>query len=431
MNRVGVVSLGCSKNRVDTELMLGYLVDAGYTIVAEPENAEIIIVNTCGFIESAKQESINSILEMAQFKQHGKCKILAVTGCLSQRYPDELKAELPEVDLFLGVKEYDSLTDKLNKLIGKNGLCHAQVPRRILTTPEFSAYLRIADGCDNRCTYCAIPLIRGNRVSVPIDELMQQAKALCESGVKEITLIAQDTSCYGSDIYGKPMLAGLLTSLSEIDGLKWLRVLYAYPNTVDEKLIETMAELPKVANYIDMPIQHINDEILKRMNRRGDRSHIERILRHIRSNYPGFIIRSTVMAGFPGETEDQYNELLTFLKENPIDRLGAFAYSQEDGVISSKYADQIPENVKQSRLHGIMSQQQKISFMLNRKRLGSVVEVLIENVGENGIFGRSYAEAPEVDASIIINTKALCKPGDFVKVRITEARNYDLIGEMI
>ncbi len=431
LNKVGVVSLGCSKNRVDTETLLGYLKNWGFTIVNDENEAEILIVNTCGFIDIAKEESINTILAMAQHKQGGNCKLLVATGCLVKRYENELKQELPEIDVFWGVKDYKMLAENIAKLAGKSECAYSPF-NRIITTPQYSAYLRIADGCDNRCTYCAIPLIRGGRKSTPLEELIHEAKMLTERGVREITVIAQDTSAYGIDIYGKPMLSELLRKLSKIDRLDWIRVLYTYPNTVDEELIDTIVQNDKITNYIDMPIQHINDTVLKRMNRHGDRKHIEDVIKYMRKASDKFIIRSTLIVGFPGETDEQFEELMKFLRDNPLDRIGAFAYSLEDGTPAAEFDGQIEDAVKQERLSRLMRQQKEISAALNKKRIGDIVDVLIEGQNGNTALGRSYAEAPEVDASIIIDSKGKkLSVGEFAKVKLTKASDYDMWGELI
>ncbi len=432
MNTVGVISLGCSKNRVDTEYLLSYLAQSGFVIVQKPADAEILIVNTCGFITPAKQESIDTILEMAQYKTKGICSLLVVTGCLSQRYSDELKKELPEVDIFWGVKDYITLAQKLAALAGKETLSTRDFASRILTTPNYSAYLRIADGCDNLCTYCAIPLIRGQKKSVPMDNLLREAKALINSGVVELTAIAQDTSAYGIDIYGRPMLKELLGELASLDGLTWLRVLYAYPNTVDEALVDEMLKSEKIIPYLDIPIQHISQSMLTAMNRHGTRKHIERILKYIRSASPDFILRTTVMVGFPGETEDDFKELYDFISANPFDRLGAFVFSPEDGTHAAEMPAQVDEETAQARLDAIMKLQRGISLNLNQKRVGRTYRILTEEVKGETVFGRSYAEAPEVDGSIsFTRTGAPLKEGEFTQVRITSAGHYDLQGEQV
>lgn len=382
-HKAGMISLGCSKNLVDSELILGCLRDAGFDITSDEKDADVIVVNTCGFIASAKEESINTILEAARDRKDGAK--LVVSGCLSQRYPEELRESLPEVDLFWGV--------------GK---------------------------------HCAIPLIRGGRRSVPIEKLVEEAQALAAGGVKELTLIAQDTSAYGSDIYGEPKLAELLNELSKIDGIKWLRVLYAYPNTVTEKLVDTMLNSEKIVRYIDMPIQHIDPVMLETMNRHGSAEHIRRITRYIREASPDFILRTTVMLGFPGETEEQFELLYDFLKNEPFDRVGAFVFCPEDGTKAALMDGQIDEATAKARLDKIMRMQQTVSLELNKKRIGKEYEVLIERVDKDACYGRSYAEAPDVDGIIkIINIPASVKPGDFVYAKITDASAYDLKGEFV
>ena len=427
---VGLISLGCSKNRVDSELILGHLEKAGFRITADETEAEVIIINTCGFIEPAKEESIGTILEMAQYKTAGRCRLLVVAGCLSQRYPDELREEIPEVDIFWGVKDQGGLVKAISDALGVSyGGCGEA---RLLTTPPYSAYLRIADGCDNRCTYCAIPLIRGGRVSVPMEKLIEEAEALAENGVRELTVIAQDTSAYGSDIYGKPMLSELLRRLAKIEKLHWIRVLYTYPNTVDEELIDTIIAEPKLVNYIDMPIQHIDPDMLKAMNRHGSAEHIRHITEYIRKKSSDFILRTTVITGFPGETEEQFIRLTDFLQSHSFDRLGAFAYSQEDDTPSAEMPDQIDEDIKQRRLDEVMALQQDISLTYNKKRIGTVTEALIEQVSGDIAYGRTYAEAPEVDGTIMFSLKNKgLRPGDFTMVKITGAGPYDMEGEEI
>jgi len=427
MSTVGVISLGCAKNQVDTERMLGILTGAGYEITNLPGEADVLIVNTCGFIESAKQESINAILEMAQYKEGGKCTRLVVTGCLSERYRNELKEALPEIDILLGVREYESLPRLLD---GKKDAPHCgPKSARVLTTLYYSAYLRIADGCNNRCTYCAIPLIRGNLVSEPMDDLVDEAKRLADSGVTELTLIAQDTSGYGIDRYGKPMLGELLDRLENIDSLRWLRVLYTYPDTVTPELIDRFRLSDKIAHYLDMPLQHTEDEMLRRMHRRGDQAHIRRVLEYVAKNAPEFMLRTTLMVGFPGETEAHFSNMLQFIEEHPFDRIGAFAFSPEDGTAAANLPDQVPEEVKQERLDRLMATQQPISRLRNERRVGQVVDVLVEGIENERNFGRSYAEAPDVDGKIYLKSEADLAVGSYVPVRLTRAEEYDMIGE--
>ncbi len=446
-SKVGAVSLGCSKNAVDTEIMLGELSRLGFTVGANADEAEIIIVNTCGFIESAKQDSLDAILEMAQYKKTGACRLLVVTGCLSQRYPKELREELPEVDLFWGVKDYPALAEKLFELMGgekKDRLASSRAiicgsSARLLTTPAFRAYLRIADGCDNRCTYCAIPLIRGGRRSIPMEKLLDEANALAASGVTELTVIAQDTSAYGTELYGKPMLRELLLRLCEIEKLHWIRVLYAYPNTIDRALVDTISSEKKLCAYIDMPIQHISEKMLRAMNRHGSGEHIRDITDYIRAVSPDFILRTTVMTGFPGETEADHEELMRFLSEHPFDRVGAFTYSAEDGTPAASMPDQVPPELAEKRLNELMAQQQGISLELNKRRVGSELEALIESVelendGSFTALARSYAEAADVDGMLLLRGRGienLPAPGDYVRAWITAAKEYDLEGELI
>ena len=434
MNGISVYvhTLGCSKNQVDSEEIMGELVSRGFSVEADPESAEVIIVNTCGFIESAKTESLDAVFSLAQLKE-SSCRLLVVCGCLSERYYDELKAELPEADLIWGVKDHKGLADAVEQRLFGEFTKPSVCPGRVLTTPPWRAYLRIADGCDNRCTYCAIPLIRGGRVSVPMEKLIDEARCLAESGVKELTVIAQDTSAYGIDLYGKPMLAELLTELSKIEKLKWVRLLYTYPNTVDERLIDTINGDPKLMNYIDMPIQHIDPELLLRMNRHGTAEHIREITDYIRSVSPDFILRTTAIVGFPGETEEQFEELLSFFRDHPFDRLGAFTYSAEDGTPASEMPDQIPEKVKKSRYSRLMRAQMAVSLAANKRRIGTACDALVDEIRGDTALCRSYAEAADVDGFIKVrlpaNSGVSC--GDFISVRITGADVYDLTAEMI
>ena len=431
--KVGMVSLGCSKNRVDSEEILGELIERGFEPVTDPEAAEVIIVNTCGFIESAKTDSLDSVFEMAQHKATGACRLLVVCGCLSERYYDELIEELPEADLIWGVKDHAGLAEAIVQRLTGELPAPCKKADRVLTTPPYRAYLRIADGCDNRCTYCAIPLIRGGRVSVPMEELVSEAERLAERGVTELTVIAQDTSAYGIDVYGKPMLAELLKRLAAIEKLHWVRLLYTYPNTVDEKLIDTINSEPKICNYIDMPIQHIDPGLLSAMNRHGSAEHIREITDYIRKANPDFILRTTAIVGFPGETEEQFRALLDFFEEHPYDRLGAFTYSAEDGTPAASMPDQIPEKAKHSRLDRLMRRQMRISLAANRARIGKVYEALVDGIEGDTALCRSYAEAAEVDGFIKVKLDPAhpVKCGDYVFVRVTGAGTYDLEAELI
>ena len=437
--KVGMVSLGCSKNLVDSERMLYKLRSHGYKLVTEPGLADVAIVNTCGFIKSAKEEAIETILELGKLKEDGTLKKIIVTGCLAERYKDEFAEQFPEADAVVGIGNTRDIVDILDRVLADERYVNF-APKleaelcgeRIISTLPFFTYLKIAEGCSNCCTYCAIPLIRGGKVSIPMEKLVKEAQSLADSGVKELTLIAQDTSAYGTDLYGKPMLAELMRRIAKIDKLHWIRVLYSYPNTIDEELVDTMVADPKIVNYIDIPIQHIDPDMLKAMNRHGSAEHIREITDYIRRTAPDFILRTTVITGFPGETEEQFGHLTEFLKEHSFDRLGAFAYSQEDDTPAADMPNQIDEDVKQRRLKRIMSLQQGISLAYNKKRIGTVTEALVEQVSGDIAYGRTYAEAPEVDGTVMfsIKNKGL-KPGDFTMIKLTGAGPYDMEGEEI
>ena len=427
---IGVISLGCAKNQVDTQTMLGYLKAAGHTFTGEPEKADVLIVNTCGFITAAKEESIDAIFEMAQYKEVGRCRLLVVTGCLSERYRKELTEEMPEVELFLGVREYE----KLPALIAeKLELPCSPIlkPERLLVTPPYRAYLRIGDGCNNRCAYCAIPLIRGDLKSTPAERLVDEAKALADMGVTELSVIAQDTSGYGKDLYGEPRLIPLLRELDRIDGLRWVRLLYTYPDTVTPALLDTLAEGERLVPYLDMPLQHCNDTILKRMHRRGSKAHIQSVLDHIRKNYPDFTLRTTMMVGFPGETDAQFEELMQFLRDYPFDRVGAFAFSPEEGTAAETMPDQIPDDVKEARLAALMEQQQAISKERNERWIGRELLMLVEETGMDGTYGRTIREAPDADGTVCIAPSYRHEPGQYLSVLLTGADSYDMTGEWV
>ena len=436
MKTVGLVSLGCSKNRVDSEMLLGQLRERGYQIVDDPKEAEIIIVNTCGFIQSAKEESIDTLLEMAEYKQTGRLKLLLATGCLAQRYGEELREALGEADGFMGVADYKRIFEVIDEAQkGERPLAIGEGDRfyksdRVLTTPPYSAYVKISDGCDNRCTYCAIPLIRGRYRSRPYDDIVEECRDLAKKGVTEVTLIAQDTSRYGSDFEGKPLLLkNLLADVSAIEGIHWVRVLYCYPDTVNDELLDAIASLPKCAKYLDLPLQHINDRLLKAMNRRGDSQMIKRLLSGCRQR--GIIVRTTMIVGFPGETEEEFEELLDFVKETRFDRLGAFAYSPEENTPAAAMPEQIDEAVKQERLDRLMTLQQQISAEVMQARVGETCEVLVEGFRHGRYYGRSLMEAPEVDGKVLFNSKKKLRPGEYVTVHITGASEYDLNGEAV
>ena len=430
--KVGVVSLGCAKNQVDTERMLGLLRRFGYDFTPDPVEAEVLIVNTCGFIDPAKEESINTILEMARYKETGRCKVLVATGCLTERYREELTAELHEIDILLGVREYEKLPGLLAEKLG------APLPKldcgltdRLLTTPPYRAFLRTGDGCNNRCTYCAIPLIRGNLRSEPMEQLIDEAKGLADRGVTELTIIAQDTSGYGVDRYGRSMLVPLLKELNAIDALHWVRVLYTYPDTVNEALLDTLAEGEKLIPYLDIPLQHMDDDILQRMHRRGSGAYIRSLLDYLYRNYPDFTLRTTMMVGFPGETEEQFQTLLTFLRDYPFDRVGAFAFSPEEGTQAAQMPNQVPEEVKQARLAALMAQQGPISLKRNRRWVGRETELLIEELTRTHAMGRTPREAPDVDGRVMIPRKSYHAIGEYEPIVLTEAGEYDMKGESL
>ncbi len=433
---VGMVSLGCAKNLVDSENMLGMLRDRGYEIVNDPAQAEIIFVNTCGFIESAKQESIDTIFEMAEYKTTGRLKKLFVTGCLAQRYAAALAEEMPEVDGFMGVADYARLYDMMDEaMAGKRPIYMNDGERffhssRMLTTAPFSAYVKISDGCDNRCTYCAIPLIRGSYSSRPFDDIVAECRRLASEGVTEITLIAQDTSRYGCDIGDRHyLLPELLRAVSEIDGVHWVRVLYCYPDSTEDRLLDEIANNPKVAPYLDLPLQHINDPLLKAMNRRGSADWIKSRIAECKKR--GLTLRTTMIVGFPGETEAQFEELLQFVKDARFDRLGAFTYSAEEGTKAAVMPNQIDEDVKIARLDQLMMLQQAISMELLEQRIGETCEVLVEGRDEDGWYGRSIREAPESDGCIHLTANRELVPGEYVQAHITSADAYDLTAEVL
>lgn len=434
---VGAVSLGCNKNRVDTETALGLLKDRGFRIVSDPSLADILIVNTCGFIDPAKEESINTILEMAEYKKTGRCRLLAVTGCLSQRYEKDLLKEIPEIDLLLGVNQYQTLPDRITEALSgsRPHACQDDYSyfehSRVLTTPFYSAYLRIGEGCSNRCTFCAIPMIRGPYRSRPEDSILREAESLTARGVRELILVAQDTTRWGTDQGGHSRLPSLMEKISGIPGADWIRVLYCYPDETTEELLDLLAEKPNICPYLDIPIQHINSDILRRMHRLGSREDIIRCVRGAKDR--GLTLRTTVMTGFPGETEDQFAELMDFIREAEFDRLGAFAYSPEEGTPAARLPDQIPDEVKQERLSRLMSLQSGISLRKNQARIGRTERVLVTDLNAEGMaLGRSMHEVPETDGEIVFSCGDR-KPeiGSFAQVRITRAETYDLMGEMV
>ena len=430
--KVGVVSLGCVKNQVDTEQMLSLLLKDGYEWTADASEAEVLLVNTCGFIQSAKEESIEAILDMARMKTEGHCRVLCVTGCLAQRYEKELLEEIPEIDCLLGVGQYDRLTEMLKKSL--NGERPHDVRRtrgflecgRVLTTPPYTAYIKIADGCDNRCTFCAIPLIRGAYRSRPREAILNEIRELAARGVREHILIAQDTTRYGVDTGDS--LASLLREAAKIEGVEWLRVLYMYPDEVTDELLDVMAGAPNIAPYLDLPLQHASMRLLPRMNRRGNTDESRRLLKKARDM--GFCLRTTFIVGFPGETEEDFEELMDFTREMAFDRMGAFAYSPEEGTRAATMPEQVPEEVKQERLDRLMRLQAEISLERNRLRIGTCPQVLVTGHEKDGYIGRSIMEAPDADGLIRFRAQTPVKEGEFVNVKITDADEYDLYGEV-
>ena len=440
MTKVGFISLGCSKNLVDTEVMLKNLYDAGFEITPDETEAEIVVVNTCGFIESAKQESIDNILDIAWLKEHGKCKYIIATGCLVERYREEVMNELPEVDALIGVgslcdiaeacaavmrgEKYTSFRDKNTSKLGGE---------RILTTADHTAYLKIGEGCDNRCTYCAIPLIRGSFRSRTIEDIVKEAKDLESLGVKEVNLIAQDTTRYGLDIYGKYSLAELVRAICRETQIPWIRLLYCYPDKITDDLIEELKNNTRLVKYMDIPIQHIADPVLERMNRHGGTALIKETVKKLRERVPGIVLRTTAMVGFPGETEQDFVELCEFVKEARFDRFGAFTFSAEEGTAAAEMENQIDEQVKQDRYDTLMQTQLTVSEELSADKIGQTLTVLCDGydtVAEIH-YGRSYADAPDVDGRVYFKSPKRIAPGTFCEVKITEALDYDVVGEII
>ena len=451
--KVGFVSLGCSKNLIDTEVAIGHFKNNNFEIENNPEKAEIIVVNTCGFIESAKEEAINTILEMAEYKKK-KCKYLIAMGCLVQRYYDDLVKALPEVDLFIKLDEYNNFWDKVEKLIKENEVepsatkstdkiteikplpmpeCN-EFFERVVTTGKNYAYLKIAEGCSNRCTYCAIPYIRGPFVSRKMEDIIEEAKILADKGIKEIIVIAQDTTKYGVDIYGEEKLPELLQKISEIQGIEWIRFLYSYPEGISDELINVVKNNSKICKYFDIPIQHISDKILKRMNRRTNKKQIEELISKLKREIPEVTIRTTLIVGFPGETEQDFEELYEFVQKTKFDKLGAFKYSKEEGTPAAKLPDQINGNTKNSRYNKIMKIQQQISNENLKKEIGKEYEAIIEDISfdKKYLIGRTRQDVPDIDGIIYIkNTLQKEEINQFVKVKVIDVKDYDLIGEII
>lgn len=435
--KIGFVSLGCPKNLTDTETMIG-IVAKDHEIVATPEDADIIIINTCGFIDDAKQESIDTIIEMGKYKEMGSLSKLIVTGCLAQRYADEIFDELPEVDAVVGTAGYNDIRDIIEQVAADRKVRHLpDINReiktdaeRILATPTYSAYLKIADGCDNKCTYCIIPQLRGKYRSRAMEDIVSEAKKLAEKGVTELILIAQDTSNYGVDLYDKQSLHILIERLSEIEKIKWIRVHYCYPEYIYPELIDVMAKNKKVCKYLDIPIQHASDTVLKRMGRRTTRKECETLIKTLREKIPEIVLRSTFITGFPGETEEDYQELRDFIEKMRFDRVGVFSYSAEEGTPAAKLDGQIEQEIKEERKNSLMMLQQKISYDCNQKKIGTTIEVLTEEIMGGQYVGRTMGDSPEIDGSVIFDGGDI-KAGEYVKVKITDADQYDLKGEQI
>lgn len=440
MYKISMVSLGCPKNQVDAEMMLYSLKQAGFEIGVPEAEADAIIVNTCGFIEDAKSEAIENILEAAQYKRDGKCKAVIVTGCLAERYRDDVTEEIPEADVCVGIGSNgdiarivkEAIESKVSNSYGKKEDLNLN-GRRILGGMPFTAYLKIGDGCDNCCTYCAIPKIRGRMRSRTIESCVAEAKELAAGGVRELIVVAQDTTAYGTDLYGESKLCELLRELCKIDGLEWIRTLYTYPERISDELLSLIASEPKLVKYLDIPIQHVNGEILKRMNRRGDRETLTALIKKIRTVVPDITLRTTLITGFPGETEEQYEQLHSFVKKIEFDRLGCFTYSAEEGTIAAEYDGQIDEQTKQDRAEHIMETQLDIAAAKNVKKIGTVQRVLIEGWDDyiKCYYGRSAADAPEIDGKVFFMAKQQLVIGDFVDVQINDTIEYDLLGEQI
>lgn len=431
--KIGFISLGCSKNLVVTEELIGLFKKRNYVIVSDPLEAEILVINTCGFIESAKDEGIKTILEMADYKEKN-CKYLIVIGCLVERYKEELEQEIPEVDLFVRIKDYNNLWYEIDKLIqNKEEKDFLNYKDRVITTGDVMAYLKIAEGCSNFCTYCAIPYIQGKYISRKYEDILDEAKLLASKGIKELVVIAQDTTKYGIDLYGKKRLAELLDDLSKIDGIEWIRFLYSYPESIDDELINVVKNNPKICKYFDLPIQHINDRILKRMNRKTTGNDIRNLIKKLRTKIPNVILRTTLIVGFPGETDEEFNELCLFVKDVKFDRLGAFAYSAEDGTPAAKFKEQVPEKIKEERQNIIMEIQQEVSKDNLLGKIGNVYDCLIENITEDGKYfiGRSYMDVPSEDGVIYIKYNPMYMINEFVKVKIIDSSFYDLYGEVV
>ena len=438
--KVGMVSLGCPKNQMDAELMLAKLRAAGFTLTPESGLADVVIVNTCGFIEDAKKEAIENILEFAQLKKEGQIKRIIVTGCLAERYREELAAELPECDAVLGLGANGDIVAAVRQAMnGKTTLsfpdkaCWELDGDRVLTTPGFYAYLRIGDGCDNRCAYCAIPLIRGRMRSRRMETLVEEARWLAKKGVKELVLVAQDTTLYGKDLYGELKLPELLDRLCEIEGLEWIRLLYCYPEHITDRLLDTIARQEKVVNYLDVPIQHCSERVLRSMHRPGSRQTLGKLFAHIREKVPGVVLRTTVMTGFPGETKEQFNRLGDFVQDMQFDHLGCFAYSEEEGTKAAEFEDQVDEDVRAHRADILMEQQAEVSAAKNAAKLGKRMTAVVEGYDKYAgcYFGRTAADAPDIDGKVFIKSSSRLRLGQYITVEVFDTMDYDLLAEEV
>ena len=438
--KVGMVSLGCSKNLVDSERMLYKLRERGYELVTEPGLADVAVVNTCGFIQSAKEEAIETIIELGKLKEDGTLKKIIITGCLTQRYQEEAAELFPEADAVIGIGDNKDIIDILDHVLANERVVKFSpkldaelTGERIISTLPFFAYLKVAEGCSNCCTYCAIPQIRGKFRSVPMEEVLKEAQWLAENGVTELIVIAQDTTRYGEDLYGEPKLPELLEKLSEIEGIKWIRTLYCYPERITDKLLETIADNGKLIKYLDIPIQHCNSEILSRMNRWGDKERLSQLTAHIRKKVPDIVLRTTLITGFPGETEEQFSELAEFVQEQRFERLGCFAYSQEEGTKAAEMENQLSEEVKNHRADIIMEQQMLISAANNEKLMGKRLTAVVEGFDKFAecYFGRTEKDAPDIDGKVFFTSENPLKIGDYVEIEISDTLDYDLMGEVV
>lgn len=439
MQKVSIVTLGCPKNQADSEIIKGLLMEKGYFYEQDPALADVIVVNTCGFIEDAKQESINTLLEMGQYKKTGRCRLMVASGCLTQRYGKDLMREMPEIDVILGTTSFPEIIEAVDQAAqGKRvlNIRHPDfvlpegLPRNSLGNSHY-AYLRIAEGCDNHCSYCIIPRIRGSYRSRRREDILEEGKALVSGGAKEVILIAQDTTGYGRDLYGERKLPWLLNKLCEIDGLYWLRLLYCYPDGITRELVETMRVQPKLCSYLDIPIQHASDRILRLMNRRTTAAQTEKLLNYLKENIPGLVIRSTVIVGFPGETDDDFQRLLTLVRKGYIDRLGVFVYSREEDTPAYGFSGRVPRSTAEQRREILMLEQQQVSLKNNRELVGQVLEVMTDGHDQDGYYGRTYGDAPEIDNMVLFHSDKEIKAGEYVRVKVEHALEYDLVGRVV